>query len=158
MSVQLQLSPAEVVDHIRPALARVRSDPANKTVYLPVFATLSADLLTPVTAYLKVAHHADYSFLLESVQGGEKLGRYSFIGANPYEILITGDGPAYRVHGDPLIPLERELSEVEFVPVPHLPSFTGGAVGFVTFDCIQYFEPRTRRDLEDQLGLPEAVS
>ncbi|KAJ3376008.1 bifunctional tryptophan synthase trp1 [Allomyces arbusculus] len=157
MSVQLQLSPAEVVDHIRPALTRVRSDPTKKSVYLPVFATLSADLLTPVTAYLKVAHHADYSFLLESVQGGEKLGRYSFIGANPYEILITGDGPAYRVHGDPLIPLERELSEVEFVPVPNLPSFTGGAVGFVTFDCIQYFEPRTRRDLEDQLGLPEAV-
>ncbi|KAI9164526.1 anthranilate synthase / indole-3-glycerol phosphate synthase [Blastocladiella emersonii ATCC 22665] len=155
-----QLQPAldSVQSLAHAAVAKVQSaGTRGKTVYVPVYATLPADLLTPVTAYLKVAEAADYSFLLESVHGGEQIGRYSFIGANPYEILVTGEGKAFRVHGDPLLPLERELAAVEFVPVPGLPSFTGGAVGFVAFDCIQYFEPRTRRELKDTLGLPESV-
>ncbi|KAI9223384.1 ADC synthase [Blastocladiella britannica] len=160
------LSPpiATVQELVRPAHARLASSAGNtaaadKALYVPVFATLPADLLTPVTAYLKMAHGADYSFLLESVQGGEKIGRYSFLGANPTSILVTGEGDAFRVRGDPLVPLERELNGIEFVPVPGLPGFTGGAVGFIAFDCIQYFEPKTRPSvpLRDPLALPDAL-
>ncbi|KAL7750476.1 anthranilate synthase / indole-3-glycerol phosphate synthase [Sorochytrium milnesiophthora] len=144
-------------DAVSLAQKHAASAAKHQSLYLPVYSTQIADLLTPVTAYLKVADHAEYSFLFESVEGGEKIGRYSFLGANPREILVTGEGKQYRVHGDPLIPVEHELDKIHFVPVDGIPSFTGGAVGFVTFDCVKYFEPRTARALKDTLGIPEAM-
>ncbi|KAI9144293.1 anthranilate synthase component I [Paraphysoderma sedebokerense] len=134
-----------------------KSSDTHKQLYVPVYSSLPADLLTPVSAYLKVAENATYSFLLESVEGGEKIGRYSFIGADPQKLLVTGEGEKYLVKGDPLIPVEEELSHIECVQVRGLPSFTGGAIGFVTFDCIKYFEPRTARPLKDVVGLPESM-
>ncbi|RKP27237.1 anthranilate synthase component I, N terminal region-domain-containing protein, partial [Syncephalis pseudoplumigaleata] len=112
---------------------------------VPVYTEVPADLLTPVAIYLKVSQLRPNSFLLESVAGGEKIGRYSFIGADPYKILRTG--PDEACHGDPLTFIERELSDIKYISVAGLPTFTGGAIGFIAYDCVQHFEPRTKRPL-----------
>ncbi|MSQ05971.1 MAG: anthranilate synthase component I [Dehalococcoidia bacterium] len=122
---------------------------------VPVYRTISGDLETPVSAYLKVAR-SPYSFLLESVVGGERLGRYSFIGTDPYRVLKTGPGqPGGAV--DPLRLVEAELAQYQLVPVPNLPRFHGGAVGYLAYDVIRYFEPRVPPMPADPLGLPESV-
>jgi len=127
----------------------------NKGNIIPVYYEISSDLLTPVSAYLKLSKDSDYSFLLESVAGGEKLGRYSFVGSNPYKIRKTGKGLDYE--GDPLIPLEKEFEDMRYVKVKGLPNFTGGAIGYISYDCIKYFEPKTQRPLKDVLQLPESL-
>lgn len=140
---------------LRPSLdvvrALARSGAGNLT---PVYREITADLDTPVSAYLKLSD-GPYSFLLESVEGGERLARYSFIGASPYRVLRTG--PGYEYEGDPLLPVERELEQFRLVRLPGLPLFTGGAVGFVGYDAVRHFEPRVARPLADPLGLPEAM-
>ena len=122
---------------------------------VPVYREVVADLETPVSAYLKVAREP-YAFLLESVEGGERLARYSFIGTDPYLVLKTGPGQPGG-DGDPLTPVQRELARFRPVPVPGLPRFTGGAVGYVAYDAVRHFEPRLRAPALDPLGLPEAV-
>ncbi|KAJ2077591.1 anthranilate synthase component 1, partial [Coemansia sp. S142-1] len=125
--------------------------------FIPVYQDVPSDVLTPVTAYLKLAKGSTYSFLLESAVGGETIGRYSFIGANPYKVTKTGTKEG--VQCDPLIPLEKELNSVRYVQVPGLPrgSATGGAFGYISYDCVQYFEPRTACDLPDPIGVPESI-
>ena len=121
----------------------------------PVYRSIHADLETPVSAYLKVAR-GDYSYLLESVEGGERMGRYSFIGADPYKVITTGPGqPAGEV--DPLTLVEEEMSQYKLVPVDGLPGFHGGAVGYLAYDSIRYFEPRVPEMPADPQGLPESV-
>lgn len=128
-----------------------------------------ADLETPVSTFLKVRAHgrasrsatSKYCFLLESVEGGERLARYSFVGASPYEVLSVGNGPGYQHSGDPLIPLEAIMSKHKILNVPSvkLPPFTGGAVGYVSYDCVRHFEPKTSMAFEhqeDTLQIPEA--
>ncbi|KAI8141890.1 anthranilate synthase component I [Fennellomyces sp. T-0311] len=122
---------------------------------IPIYAELDADFLTPVSAYLKVADRCDYSFLFESVAGGETIGRYSFIGADPYKLIKVGKDQA--VQGDPLVAIEKELEPIKYVKIPGLPSFTGGAVGYIGFDCYQYFEPTIEGDLPDPIGIPDAI-
>ncbi|KAF8949027.1 hypothetical protein BGZ47_000099 [Haplosporangium gracile] len=123
---------------------------------IPIFAEIPADMLTPVMAYLRVSDKCDYSFLLESIAGGEKIGRYSFIGSDPYKVLKTGPGEALQ--GDPLTILEKELKNIRYVKVKGIQDFTGGAIGYIGYDNVQYFEPRTKRDdLQDPIGLPDAV-
>lgn len=127
---------------------------------LPVCISLPSDLLTPSAIYLKLSAGStvEYSFLLESATGStETVGRYSFIGANPRKVLETG--PGYAVNGDPLRALEATLSEDRVVNVPSLklPKLTGGAVGYLSYDCIKYFEPKTERALKDNLHIPEAL-
>ena len=122
---------------------------------IPVYREIRADLETPVSAYLKVAK-PPYSFLLESVEGGERLARYSFIGAEPAEVIRTGPGyPGGAV--DPLALVEQTLARYRLVPVPGLPRFHGGAVGYLSYDAVRYFEPRVPTPSRDTLGLPEAV-
>ena len=105
----------------------------------PVCRSIHADLETPVSAYLKVAR-GPYSYLLESVEGGERMGRYSFIGTNPYKVITTGPGrPGGEV--DPLSLVEAEMSRYTLAPVDGLPGFHGGAVGYLAYDAIRYFEP-----------------
>ncbi|KAJ3338049.1 hypothetical protein HDU93_010047 [Gonapodya sp. JEL0774] len=140
----------------KPTLSEVQefvSSGAGNTI--PVFQSIAADLLTPVSAYLKVASSSPYSFLLESVVGGEKIGRYSFLGANPTSVLKTGD--KFPDKGDPLTILQDKLKDVRIVKYPGVMNFTGGAIGYIAYDCVQYFEPHTRRDLADPLGIPDAV-
>ena len=122
---------------------------------VPVYRSINADLETPVTAYLKVAR-APYSFLLESVAGGERLGRYSFIGTEPYQVIRTGPG---QLGGqvDPLTLVQREMSKHRLIPIADLPRFHGGAVGYLAYDTIRYFEPRVPPMSADPQGLPESV-
>ena len=99
---------------------------------VPVYREINADLETPVSAYLKIAR-PPYSFLLESVEGGERIARYSFIGTEPLDVIKTGPG---QEHGavDPLIPIEKALSQFEMVQVPYLERFNGGAVGYLSYE------------------------
>ena len=122
---------------------------------VPVYREINADLETPVSAYLKVAR-SPYSFLLESVEGGERMARYSFIGAEPYQVLKTGPGQTYGAV-DPMVTLKAELDRYKLVPIPGLPRFHGGAVGFLAYDIIRYFEPRVPMPDDDPLALPESV-
>ena len=122
---------------------------------VPVYREIDADLETPVSAYLKVAR-PPYSFLLESVEGGERLARYSFIGTEPYSILKTGPGQPGG-EGDPLVPIKAEMDKYCLIPIPDLPRFHGGAVGYLAYDIVRYFEPRVPEPSKDSLGLPEAL-
>ena len=122
---------------------------------VPVYREIDADLETPVSAYLKVAR-PPYSFLLESVEGGERLARYSFIGTEPYDVLKTGPRePMGAV--DPLVPIKAEMDRYKPVTVPDLPKFHGGAVGYLAYDIIRYFEPRLPEPSIDPLALPESL-
>jgi len=122
---------------------------------VPVYRSINADLETPVSAYLKVAR-PPYSFLLESVEGGERLGRYSFIGTEPYHVIKTGPGQSGG-QVDPLTLVQEEMDRYELVPVADLPRFHGGAVGYLAYDTISYFEPRVPPMPADPQGLPESV-
>jgi len=121
---------------------------------VPIYREIMADFETPVSAYLKVAR-GPYSFLLESVEGGERLARYSFIGTEPYLTLKTGSKEeAGSV--DPLSLIERELSKYKLAAVPELPRFHGGAVGYLSYEAVQHFEKLPSPE-SDPLGLPESV-
>ena len=122
---------------------------------VPVYRAINADLETPVSAYLKVAQ-GPYSFLLESVEGGERIGRYSFIGTDPYKVVKTG---AKEDLGeiDPLLPIQEEMDQYELVPVEGLPGFHGGAVGYLAYDTIRYFEPSVPEMTADPQDVPESV-
>ncbi len=117
---------------------------------VPVYREIVADLETPVSAYLKVARHP-YSFLLESVEGGERLARYSFIGSEPYLVLkSSGETP------DPLLAVQNELDKYKLVLLPDLPRFHGGAVGYLAYEAVRHFEELPSPD-SDPLSLPESL-
>ncbi|MDA0815053.1 MAG: anthranilate synthase component I [Chloroflexi bacterium] len=137
-----------MTDYI-PSLNDVRRLTAQGNV-VPVYREVRADLETPVSAYLKVARGA-YSFLLESVEGGERLGRYSFIGTEPYRVH-----QARHEDGDPLDVVQEELGRFQSVEVPGLPKFHGGAVGYLGYEAVTHFEPRIPLAEHDALGLPES--
>jgi anthranilate synthase component 1 len=126
---------------------------AGRGTVIPIYREVLADLETPVSAYLKIAR-GQYSFLLESVEGGERLARYSFMGTEPYRVLRAG--AALNGGGDPLRAVEEELRRFEVVPVEGLPRFAGGAVGFLGYECVRHYEPRVPVHESDALGLPEA--
>jgi len=131
---------------------------------VPVFRDVPADLETPVSAFLKVAR-GDYSFLLESVEGGERLARYSFIGTEPYRVYRSGPYADPKEGSDPLVEVETELSryrlshpkDTEAAAGGGLPRFTGGAVGFLAYDVVRHFEARVQVPEADAQGLPEAL-
>ena len=118
----------------RPTLDEVKAM-AGQGNLVPIYREIEADLETPVSAYLKVAR-SPYSFLLESVEGGEKLARYSFIGTDPYKILKTGKGTAEGAV-DPLIPIKAEMDKHKLIPTPDLPRFHGGGVGYLAYDVVR---------------------
>jgi anthranilate synthase component I len=115
---------------------------------VPVCADLLADLETPVSAYAKLRGQGP-AFLLESVEGGEHVSRYSFIGCNPRKVLSLPAGD-----GDPLQALEAEMRQYRPVAVPGLPPFTGGAVGYLGYEFIHGVEPTVPLAARDELGLP----
>src|ERR1700676_5105284 len=124
-------------------------DLARRGTFVPVCKEIVADLLTPVSAFLKIAEHADYAFLLESVEGGEHVGRYSFLGKDPFLILRARDGRttierAGKVTASdrPFIDTLRGLMADFRSPfVPDLPRLTGGAVGYLGYGAASWFEP-----------------
>jgi anthranilate synthase component 1 len=120
---------------------------------VPMYREVTADLDTPVSAFLKVKR-GRHSFLLESVEGGERLSRYSFIGTEPYRIVRTG--PTEGCETDPLAIVEEELGRFRPIPVGGLPPFQGGAVGYLAYEAVRYFERLPAPDA-DPLALPEAM-
>lgn len=125
----------------------------------PVYAFLPSLDLTPHVAYLKLAdlnnENRTQSFLLESAKTNNELDRYSFIGISPRKIIKTG--PTEGIEVDPLTILEEEMSKAKLAEnIPGLPKLSGGAVGYISYDCVRYFEPKTRRPLKDVLKVPES--
>ncbi len=117
---------------------------------IPVYREIIADLETPVSAFLKI-NRGGYSFLLESVEGGQQLARYSFIGTEPYRVLTTrGEGKI-----DPLPLIAEELNKHKIVPVSDLPRFCGGAVGYLAYETVTRFEELPSPP-HDPLGVPES--
>ncbi len=136
-----------------PSLERVASYEGEANL-VPVYREINADLETPVSAYLKVAN-GPYSYLLESVEGGERMARYSFIGTDPQKVIKTGAGEELGSI-DPLIPVEEMLSEYTLADVDYLDKFNGGAVGYIAYDAVRYFEELPTPQV-DPLGLPESI-
>jgi anthranilate synthase component 1 len=124
-------------------------DLARRGTFVPVCKEIVADLLTPVSAFLKIAEHADYAFLLESVEGGEHVGRYSFLGKDPFLILRANDGrttieragKVTDAAGPFIDTLRRLMADFQSPFVPELPRFTGGAVGYLGYGASSWFEP-----------------
>src|SRR5207245_1392610 len=122
---------------------------ARRGTFVPVVKEIMADLLTPVSAFLKIAEHSDYAFLFESVEGGEQVARYSFLGKDPFLVLRSRDGKTVidrsgvtTETSEPFVPALRKLmAEFRAPYVPDLPRFTGGAVGFIGYDASIRFEP-----------------
>jgi anthranilate synthase component 1 len=127
---------------------------STRGTFVPVCREIMADLLTPVSAFLKIAEHADYAFLLESVEGGEQVGRYSFLGKDPFLVLRgrTGETTIEQAgvrtsRNEPFVDVLRGLMDEFRAPyVPGLPRFTGGAVGYFDYDAAEWFEPAVRLD------------
>lgn len=125
----------------------------------PVYHFMPAMDLTPHIAYLKLSQlnrkDRSPSFLFESANGNQ-LGRYSFFGHSPRKIIKTG--PTEGNSCDPLVILQDELNQYKLAEnVPGLPKLSGGAIGYISYDCVQYFEPKTKRPLKDVLQLPESA-
>jgi len=145
-----------------PAVPQTRTDalPSREEVrslfsqgdLVPVYRTLLADLETPVSVFYKLSQVGQPSFLLESVEGGEQVGRYSFLGVKPKGVISVKDGIVTQtLHGktttrpletgeDPLAAVKREFARVTPVAIEGLPRFVGGAVGFLSYDAVRYFE------------------
>ncbi|KAJ1670146.1 anthranilate synthase component 1, partial [Spiromyces aspiralis] len=105
---------------IKPSFDEVRSlISETKGNLIPVYKDIPDDFLTPVTAYLKLSKDSTYSFLLESVIGSEVIGRFSFVGVDPYKVIKTG--PKEDATGDPLLHLDEELKRFNYISIPNLP-------------------------------------
>ncbi len=139
------------------------SDMARQGNLIPVYQEILGDLETPVSAYKKLRNES-YSFLLESVEGGEKWGRFSFLGLNPSLVFQVQDGvttvqrrdrtATLAPGADPFEHLRRLLEEFAAVPTPGLPRFWGGLVGYLGYDMVRYIERLP--DLTPHLAMPEA--
>jgi len=131
---------------------------------VPVYENFTADLLTPVGAYLRIAHRAKYSFLLESVEGGENIARYTFVGADPAEVfrsrgtkcVIESGGSREEFDDNPIEALRRLMGRYKPVRVAGLPPLIGGAIGYFAYDMVRLIEkiPSTG---SDELKLDDAV-
>ncbi|RKF56603.1 Anthranilate synthase component 1 [Erysiphe neolycopersici] len=130
----------------------------NAPNLVPIFRESSSTSLNISDAYLRLtsSYESKFSFLFESAVN-EKKGRYVFMGTSPHKILKTGEGHGESV--DPLPGLESELKKRRIAQVPGLilPPLTGGAIGYVGYDCVKYFEPKTSRPLVDVLKVPESL-
>jgi len=154
-------------DHVQAARKR-----GAERLVVPVSVRRSADLLTPVSAFLSLRADAAYGFLFESVEGGEKLARYSFLGRDPYRVVratnfgasVSVDerrtpGPEYGLptpEGTIFEVLDAYLDRYVEVEVPDLPRLRGGAVGYLGYDAVRLIEDLPDAP-PDELGLPDAV-
>jgi anthranilate synthase component 1 len=136
---------------------------AKEHTLVPVCLTLTADLETPVSAFLRAAWAERECFMLESVENGEQVGRYTFIGLTPFkrivargqEIVITEGRKVVQTEGDIFVALRRALAGHKPARLKGLPPFTAGAVGFFSYDAVRQIE-RLPKLAKDELGVPDA--
>jgi len=135
---------------------------ARSATLVPVVKSVSADLLTPVSAFLAIAEKEPHAFLLESVERGEQIGRYTFLGARPY-MRLRARGSAIEIErgrkrerrqGNVFQVVKRLLSEHQPASVPGLPPFTAGAVGYFSYDVVRQLE-KIGEHAKDDLCLPD---
>lgn len=151
-----------------PSLAQFRELAAGTANLIPVYREFAADLETPVSVYLKLMDELGASFLLESVEGGEQVGRYSFVGVAPRGSIALNGRTVTTTLGqqatsrdladgeDVLHVLKEELAQFISADLPGLPRFNGGAVGYLGYDVVRYFEklPETAAPV---LDIPDAI-
>jgi anthranilate synthase component 1 len=165
---------------VKPASASVGSGELRGWA-IPIYRTLLADHLTPVTAYERLSRRSEHAFLLESVVGGERIARYSFLATSPRSVIkaygnrVTIEqregakviGSRMFESADPLKDLENLLKPIQGVRLPMagsagssagLPSFVGGAVGYAAYDTVRYLEPEKLTAVpRDDRGLPDLL-
>ncbi len=148
---------------ITPDFAAFEQLAAHGTI-VPVYRELLADMETPLGVYARLAG-AGHTFLLESVEGGENLARYSFIGCQPRAVFTSvgrrvtftagGRSETYEAPDSPVEELRRRMAAYRAVRLPELPRFAGGAVGYMSYDTVRFFEPRVPQSNPDDLHIPE---
>lgn len=149
--------------HIHPSKSEFEALAAKGNT-VPVYLDLTADCETPLGAYSKIRSEGP-AFLFESIVGGDRISRYSFLGANPRkvfrvfedEVTVThkdGGSETYPTPGDPLEIIEAEMAQYQPVKTPGMPPFNGGAVGYVGHEYIHYVEPSIDKPTENPLELP----
>lgn len=137
---------------------------ASSATLVPLVKSVSADLLTPVSAFLAIAEREPYAFMLESVEGGEKIGRHTFLGVRPYmrmyaegdQVELMRGSRRERKHGSPFPTLRELLHEHRPAQIPGLPPFIGGAVGFFAYDAVRQLES-IPAVAEDGIKIPDAA-
>jgi anthranilate synthase component 1 len=139
---------------------------ANGCGLVPISREVLADTETPVSAYLKIRSRSPYAFLFESVVGGEKIGRYSFLGVAPFlifrsrgshiEIEDVKTGEKREFDGEPIAELRMLLKHYQAADVEGMPRFTGGAVGYVSYDAVRLIE-RIPESVADDLDLDDVL-
>jgi len=138
---------------------------AKKGNIIPVYKDILADFDTPLSSFLKI-DDGSFSYLLESVEGGERLARYSFLGSNPSLIFksegrnieITEDHKTrrYITQKDPLYEIKSLMNKYKFIQVKGLPRFCGGLVGYMGYDMVRFFENLPDKNADD-LKLPDSI-
>jgi anthranilate synthase component I len=157
--MDVQPSRSDVLAHLGPE------------THIAVSVELLADVETAISMYRKLSREGRAAFLLESAEGGETFGRYSFIGCDPVATysfashrgqIVRGDQREEIAFEDPLEPLKALLSGYRVLSRPTLPRLQGGAVGWLAYDCVRYFEPaseaRTGSDLEGCFLIAETIA
>ncbi|HYR42358.1 MAG TPA: anthranilate synthase component I [Terriglobia bacterium] len=136
---------------MQPSLEEVKKLRSQGNV-IPVYKSVIADFLTPVSAFLKLERNRSHAFLLESIEGGERIARYSFLGTDPFLIKRCRDGqPAGFMEN-----LRATMARFKSVKLPNLPPFTGGAVGYFGYDMVRTIEDIPQSGVDD-LGIDDAV-
>ncbi len=136
---------------------------SEKYNVVPIYKEMLADLETPLSAYMKI-DNPQYSFLLESIEGGEKMARYSFLGRDPFKTIAYYEGAVHVNEGgkkskiktkDPLGFMKKEFSSFKAAPAPGLPRFHGGAVGYIGYDVVKLYEKVPHENKKDDLKWPD---
>ena len=136
---------------MQPSLEEVKALQSQGNV-IPVYKSVIADFLTPVSAFLKLERERSHAFLLESVEGGERIARYSFLGGNPFLVTRYRDAQPANFFQN----LRSTMERFKSVKLPNLPPFTGGAVGYFGYDMVRTIEEIPNTTVDD-LGVDDAV-
>jgi len=140
---------------------------ANTANLIPIHKVIDADLDTPVSAFLKIRKNSQESFLLESVEGGERLGRYSFLGSNP-SLIFKSKGRLIQIYNrqkkekirfltdeDPLAEIKKIMDKIKPPPVKYFSRFWGGLVGYIGYDMVRFLEKIPEKN-PDELNLADS--